>query len=66
MSPEEALTKFCNELPVLGLVGTPHKIHQKPYTVDEDVQLVCKYLRALKTGGIEGINKLYKEGIFVG
>ena len=65
MSPGEALKQFCCEVPVLGLIGTQHMIpRDKPYSVDEDVQLVCKYLRALSIGGTKGIDKLYREGKF--
>ena len=62
--PEESLHLFCNALPTLGLLGSPHFIHHAtPYAVDSDVQLVCKYLRAFKAyrNGHIGINKLYKE-----
>ena len=63
MTPEEALKHFQQEVPVLGLLGTPHYIHpDTPYTVDEEVQLVCKYLKALQIGGKKGIDKLYREG----
>ena len=63
MSPGEALKQFCCEVPVLGLIGTQHMIpRDKAYSVDEDVQLVCKYLRALSIGGTKGIDKLYREG----
>lgn len=60
---EESLV-FCNEyIPILGLLGSPYKIHQNtPYTIDNEVQLVCKYLRAYKVGGNKGIDRLYKEG----
>ena len=63
MSPGEALKQFCCEVPVLGLIGTQHMIpRDKAYSVNEDVQLVCKYLKAHKTGGTKGIDKLYREG----
>ena len=63
MTPEEALKHFQQEVPALGLLGTPHYIHpDTPYTVDEEVQLVCKYLKALQVGGEEGIDRLYQEG----
>ena len=65
-SPEAALAQFIDEVPALGMLGVPHAIdHNTPYTVDEDVQLVCKYLKAywvyLDKGGQKGINKLYRE-----
>ena len=63
MTPEEALKHFQQEVPALGILGTPHYIHpDTPYTVDEEVQLVCKYLKALQIGGKKGIDKLYREG----
>ena len=66
MSPGEALKQFCYEVPVLGLIGTQHMIpRDKPYSVDEDVQLVCKYLKALSIGGTKGIDKLYRESEIV-
>ena len=61
--PEEALKHFQQEVPALGLLGTPHYIHPDTlYTVDEEVQLVCKYLKALQIGGKKGIDRLYQEG----
>ena len=63
MPPEEALKHFQQEVPALGLLGTPYYIDpDTPYTVDEEVQLVCKYLKALQVGGRKGIDKLYQEG----
>ena len=65
-SPEAALAQFIDEVPALGMLGVPRAIdHNTPYTVDEDVQLVCKYLKAywgnIEKGGQKGINKLYRE-----
>ena len=63
MPPEEALRHFQQDVPALGLLGTHHYIHpDTPYTVDKEVQLVCKYLKALKVGGEKGIDRLYQEG----
>ena len=63
MTPEEALKHFQHEVPTLGLLGTPQYIDPNtPYTVDAEVQLVCKYLKALKIGGKKGIDRLYREG----
>ena len=60
MMPGEALKHFQREVPALGLLGTPHYIHpDTPFTVDEEVQLVCKYLKALRVGGTRGIDRLY-------
>ena len=59
LTPDDALKHFQQEVPALGLLGTPHYIRpDTPYTVDEEVQLVCKYLKALKDGKID---KLYRE-----
>ncbi len=63
MNSEMSLIEFFEDIPALGLLGTPYLINpEAPYVVDEEVQLVCKYLRAYKIGGTKGINKLYKEG----
>ncbi len=60
------LKEFYEEVPALALLGTPEEIHPTtPYVVDEEVQLVCKYLKAynaFKSGSSKGINKLFKEG----
>ena len=59
---EESLQLFTKIFPTLGLLGSMHPIYQvTPITVDEDVQLVCKYLKAYKIGGVKGIDRLYKE-----
>ena len=60
MTPSEALEHFCQEIPTLGLVGTPHNIPQdSPYTINADVQLVCKYLMVYSS---ERIDRCYVEG----
>ena len=54
ITPEEALSQFHNDIPVLALIGTEYKVKPEVnYTVDEDVQLVCKYLNALRSGEID-------------
>ena len=59
--PEESLGLFMECFPTLRLLGSSHLIDPAiPMTVDEDVQLVCKYLRAYKIGGIKGIDKIIK------
>ena len=65
-SPQQALNQFKEDVPALGLLGVSHVIHPNtPYAVDEDVQLVCKYLQAYELhsqkGGLHGINRLYRE-----
>ena len=63
MNAEMSLQEFFEDIPALGLLGTPYLIEPSiPYELDEEVQLVCKYLRAYKIGGTRGINKLYKDG----
>ena len=60
MNSEMSLKEFLQDVPALGLLGTPHLIDPNtPYKVNEEVQLVCKYLWAHKH---KAINKLYKEG----
>ena len=63
-NPERSLQIFYEKVPTLSILGSPHVIDlATPYAVDQDVQLVCKYLRAYKIGGIKGIDRLYKEGL---
>ncbi len=65
MNSEMSLMEFFEDVPALGFLGTPYLIEPNaPYIVNEEVQLVCKYLRAYKIGGTKGINKLYKEGMY--
>lgn len=47
----------------MQLLGTPHYISPDvPFSVDQDVQLVCKYLRAYKSDDLaRSINTLYEE-----
>ena len=59
MTSDNVLEQFKKEVPALGLLGTPHYIDPNtPYCVDGEVQLVCKYLKALQ---VEGIDKLYHD-----
>ena len=59
---EESLNNFQSEIPVLGLLGSPHLIdHDEPLVSDADVQLVCKYLRAYHDRTIAGIDRLFVE-----
>ena len=61
MTPEKMLEQFCGDIPILGLLGSPHQISSEtPFNIDEEVQLVCKYLKAHKEGRIDC---LYKEGM---
>lgn len=62
MTAEMSLKEFFEDVPALGLLGTPHMIYPtRPFEVDRDVQLVCKYLKQYKIGGSKGIDRLYKE-----
>ena len=59
-NPTENLKQFKTEVPVLGLLGTPVAVeHNSNFDITDDVQLVCKYLKAYET---KRIDKLYKEG----
>ena len=70
MTFDEALEQFFEDVPAVGLLGSQFNVHaDKPYTVDHDVQLVCKYLQALKTEvtvgrnkKIKAVDRLYREG----
>lgn len=47
-------------MPILQLISIPKLIDSDtPFDVDDDVQLVCKYLQAFKTGVID---RQYQEG----
>ncbi len=60
MSLEETLKQFREEVPTLGLLGEHHFIFsEKPYSLDDDVQLICKYLQAYKKGKID---RFYQDG----
>ena len=61
-TPDESLAEFYEDIPALGLLGTPHCIYPEcPFEVDADVQLVCKYLHAHHVGGTKGIDRLFRE-----
>lgn len=56
---EENLQVFFSEVPVLQLIGSAKVIDSNIlYDVDEDVQLVCKYLQAYDQ---RRINKTYDD-----
>ena len=58
-SEHDFLIHFKEEIPALGLLGTPQHIDPGcDYSVDKDVQLVCKYLRVYDS---EAIDTLYNE-----
>ena len=49
-SDSESLEMFQNQMPTLKILGKEHKVPSSiPYAVDNEVQLVCRYLNALKT-----------------
>lgn len=61
----ESLKLLLREVPALALIGSQHYIHPNtPFTIDQDVQLVCKYLQAYecKTTSQRGIDRGYREG----
>ena len=61
MEPSESLTHFLEDVPALGLVANKEYVEpRRPYVVDDDVRLVCKYLKAYEIGSKKGIDKLYK------
>ena len=63
LTSEEMLEQFCGDIPMLSLLGSACKVlNEIPFIIDEEVQLVCKYLKAHKEGRI---NQLYKEGMFL-
>ena len=63
-NPEDSLYQFNKDIPVLHMLGAVHSIdHRTTYTNDDDVQLVCKYLKTYwdcKEGKGIGINRLFK------
>jgi len=66
MTTGESLKLFGMEVPTLGLLGTKHWVRsEKPFTIDSEVQLVCKYLQAFEKEGIKGIDRLYRDGNFL-
>ena len=61
MSTEITFQKFCVDFPIFNLVGTAHLIRNEiPLSVNKEVQLVCKYLKAYKE---KRIDRLYKNGM---
>ncbi len=62
MDPVASLKAFYEDIPSLGLLGSKYFVESAtPFVVDPDVQLVCKYLKAFKTGGSRGIDRLYRD-----
>ena len=60
IDPLTDLEHFKMEVPVLGLLGTPVAIeHNCKFKITDEVQLVCKYLKAYES---KKINKLYRDG----
>ena len=59
VNPLNDLDIFKIEVPVLGLLGAPVAIeHASKFSITDEVQLVCKYLKAYET---RRIDKLYRE-----
>ena len=62
VQPVDALSKFLEDIPTLNLVSNKEFVEpNRPYVLDDDVQLVCKYLKAFEVGGKNGIDKLYRD-----
>jgi len=60
VNPLKDLDHFKAEVPVLGLLGAPVPIeHSSKFSITDEVQLVCKYLRAYET---KRIDKLHRDG----
>lgn len=57
---DEYCKEFTEKVAVLGLLGDCHPVDASTkYTVDPDVQLVCKYLKAYDE---LQINRMYQDG----
>ncbi len=66
MQPVDALSQFLEDVPTLSLVCNKEFVEpHRPYVVDDDVQLVCKYLKVFEMGGKNGIDKLYRDGEWI-
>lgn len=64
MEIQDNFKAFQHLLPVLTLFGEQVIVGEEPYDVDEEVQLVCKYLKAfdtIKPNGERMIDTLYKD-----
>ena len=65
MSSGETIKQFHEEIPTLSLLGAITTIRGEiPYTVDDEVQLVCKYLQAYYTREIDTLYSS-KHGSFL-
>lgn len=61
---QDNFKEFQILLPVLTLFGEHVIVGDEPYDVDEEVQLVCKYLKAFDTrkpNGERVIDTLYED-----
>lgn len=60
IEPDSSLEHFWKKVPTLQFVGTPYRVDSNyKYRIDDEAQLVCKYLQALQSGSID---MLFKEG----
>ena len=51
---QQSLTIFCEKFPVFNFLGSSHIVlSTEPYKIDDDVKLVCKYLKAYEEGWID-------------
>ena len=61
------MQQFVEEFPTLGLLGKLHYVKPSiPFVVDDEVQLVCKYLKAYDDTngtGEKRIDRLYPKGM---
>ena len=58
----DLLEKFHQDIPTLALLGFIHHqvLPEEPYTVQPEVQLVCKYLNAYKNTENKGMSLFSK------
>ena len=56
-NPSDSKKKFLQDIPTLALLGSIHRVLPEiPYNVDDEVQLVCRYLNAYKKTGNIGLS----------
>ena len=52
-NPDVMLKYFSKSIPAVALVGQEHLVDRTvPYYIDNDVRLVCSYLKAYRNGEI--------------
>ena len=51
---EQTLKEFKQNFPTLSLLGTTHLVPESsPVDITEDIQLICKYMKAYDSGKID-------------